>query len=203
MRLSELATASGVPPATVKYYLRQGLLHPGAQLGPRSADYEESHLRRLRVVQALTEAAGLSLAQVKTMVELIEHPQEDLFTALGAAVAALPPMAPRAEDYPRARAVMERLGQLYDPEYAAVAQLEHALAAAEQAGLQISEERIDAYGSAVRRLAEYDISNMPEADAPSAAVEYAVLGTALYEPVLLALWRLAHQHLAAQRLPGD
>jgi hypothetical protein len=32
------------------------------------------------------------------------------------------------------------------------------------------------------------------------AVEYAVLGTALYEPVMLALRRLAHQHrLVAER----
>lgn len=192
-----------MPSATVKYYIREGLLHAGTPLGPRSADYDETHLRRLRVVQALTDAAGLSLAQVKTIVHLIDHPEGNLFKTLGAAVAALPPSVPRADDYPRARAVLDRLGQRYDPDYAAVAQLEHALRAAEDAGLAITGSRIDAYGSALRRLAEYDIEHLPPAENPAAAVEYAVLGTALYEPVLLALWRLAHQHLAAERLAAQ
>lgn len=33
------------------------------------------------------------------------------------------------------------------------------------------------------------------------AISYSVLGTALYEPLMLALRRLAHQHLLADGLP--
>ena len=50
-------------------------------------------------------------------------------------------------------------------------------------------------------IAEFDLERMP--DEPHAAVEYTVLGTALYEPVMLALRRLAHQDAAVRRLRAD
>ena len=51
MRISELASRSGVPPATVKYYLREGLLHPGRALSRTQADYDASHVDRVRLVR--------------------------------------------------------------------------------------------------------------------------------------------------------
>ncbi len=192
-----------MPLPTVKYYLREGLLAPGEATGARSAEYGEEHLRRLRVVRALAETAGLPLARVKAIVALIDHPQADLFETLGAAVASLPPYAEpgtAGPPHPRARAVLARLGQVYDPTYAAVDQLEGALRAAEEAGLAITDDRIDAYGRALREVAEFDLDHLPGGQDPARVVEYAVLGTALYEPVILALRRLAHQDVAATRL---
>lgn len=203
MRISELVAESGIPLPTVKYYLREGLLHPGVAAGSRRASYDRSHLHRLRVIKALTETAALPLTKVKVILELIDHPDPDLFRALGTAVGALPPYVEPVDDHPRAREVLGRLGQVYDPHYPAVAQLEQALSAAEQAGLAISADRIDLYGAALRQVAAYDVARMPEADGASASIEYAVLGTALYEPVLLALWRLAHQHVAAEQLGAN
>src|SRR6478672_3001621 len=55
MLVSELAERADVPLATVKYYLREGLLPPGENVGPRGADYGEAHLRRLRVLRALRD----------------------------------------------------------------------------------------------------------------------------------------------------
>ncbi|WP_218132671.1 hypothetical protein [Paramicrobacterium humi] len=59
----------------------------------------------------------------------------------------------------------------------------------------------DLCGTQCRSRAEFDISHVPREDS-AAAVQYAVLGTALYEPVLLALRRLAHQDLAQRALGG-
>src|SRR5690606_38780500 len=132
MRISELVQRSGVPLATVKYYIREGLLMPGATTSATQANYGEEHLRRLNLIRALTDVAGLPLQKVQVVVELIEHPEPDLFETLGKAVAALPPYADQDEDgYPRAKAALEKIGQIYDPHYAAVAQLERGLAAAE------------------------------------------------------------------------
>ncbi len=100
------------------------------------------------------------------------------------------------DPFPRARAALEALGQVYDPRFAAVAQLETALAAVEDAGMPLSEPRLLEYGRQLREVAEYDLERMPQE--PHAAVEYTVLGTALYEPVILALLRLAHQDVAAR-----
>ena len=201
VRISALVERTGVPLATVKYYLREGLLPPGASTGATQATYTEEHVRRLRVIKALTSAAGLPLQKVKVVLDLIDDPGDDLFSALGQAVASLPPYRDdSAVDYPRARALLEKIDQIYDPGYAATAQLEHALEAAEEAGIGMSEQRLAVYARQIRGIAEFDLQRMEASDL--SPIEYAVLGTALYEPVILAMRRLAHQDIAAKRLHG-
>jgi DNA-binding transcriptional MerR regulator len=200
MRISALAAEAGVPLPTVKFYLREGLLRPGVATSATQASYDESHVRRLRLIRALIGSVGLSVQQTRAILELVDDPGDDLYVTLGRAVSALPPAVQEAsgdDPYPRARRALEALGQVYDPHYAAVAQLESALAAAEAAGMPISEERLLEYGHRLREIAAFDLERMPRE--PHAAVEYTVLGTALYEPVILALRRLAHQDVAARR----
>lgn len=202
MRISALADAASLPVATVKFYLREGLLHPGVATSATQASYDDGHLRRLRLVRALTGPVGLSVQQARAVIELVDDPGDDLYVTLGRAVSTLPPAAAApaddADPYPRARAALAALGQVYDPDFAAVGQLEGALAAAEAAGMPITPERLARYGRAVADIAEYDLERMPHE--AHAAVEYTVLGTALYEPVVLALRRLAHQDAAVRRL---
>jgi DNA-binding transcriptional MerR regulator len=200
MRISALAAEAGVPLPTVKFYLREGLLQPGVATSATQASYDESHIRRLRLIRALIGSVGLTVQQTRAILELVDDPGDDLYVTLGRAVSALPPAVQEASDddpYPRARRALESLGQVYDPHYAAVAQLESALAAAEAAGMPISDERLLEYGRRLREIAAFDLERMPRE--PHAAVEYTVLGTALYEPVILALRRLAHQDVAARR----
>jgi DNA-binding transcriptional MerR regulator len=201
MRISALATATGVSVATIKFYLREGLLHSGVATSATQATYDESHVRRLRLIRSLIGSVGLSVQQARAILDLVDEPGDDLYATLGRAVSALPPVVdPPGDDdpdpFPRARAALESLGQVFDPRFAAVAQLESALAAAEAAGMPISTERLVAYGERLRDIARFDLDGMP--DEPHAAVEYTVLGTALYEPVILALRRLAHQDMAAR-----
>jgi DNA-binding transcriptional MerR regulator len=195
MRISELAARTGVPLATIKYYLREGLLMPGASTSATQASYGDEHARRIGLIRALTDVVGLSVASTRLILELIEQPTDDLFETLGRAIGELPPQASELADYPRARSAIEHVGWVYDPRYAAVAQLERALAAAEAAGLPLSDDRLEVYAEQIHGVAEYDIAELP-AENP---VQYAVLGTALYEPVLAALRRLAHQDVMAKR----
>jgi DNA-binding transcriptional MerR regulator len=204
MRISELVQRSGVPLATIKFYIREGLLMPGETTSATQARYSEEHLRRLNLIRALTDVAGLPLQQAGVVIGLIEHPHPSLFDTLGRAVAALPPYPDPNEqgEYPRAKAALEKLGQLYDPQYAAVAQFERALAAAESVGLAMSEERLLGYARHIMAIAELDINQVPIGTVRE-AVEHSVLGTALYEPIILAMRRLAHQDIAAKRFSGD
>lgn len=206
MRISALAAAADLPVATVKFYLREGLLHPGVATSATQATYDESHVRRLRLIRALIGPVGLSVQQARAILQLVDDPGDDLYATLGRAVSALPPAVDARRDddpdpFPRARAALEALGQVYDPRFAAVAQLESALAATEAAGMPLSHDRLLEYGGRLREIAAFDLERLPAE--PHAAVEYTVLGTALYEPVILALRRLAHQDVAARRdLPG-
>ncbi len=201
MRVSELVERSGVSLASIKYYLREGLLMPGVATSVTGADYDERHVKRLALIRALIDVVGMPVQKVKIVLALIDDPDAELFEALGQAVSALPPAIegdPEA-DYPRARAALERLGQVYVPEYPAVPQLERALAAAESVGMPMSDERLEVYGRAVMQMGEYDIRAIPS-DGTASALEYSVLGTAIYEPVVAALRRLAHQDVAARLL---
>ncbi|MFJ3391291.1 MerR family transcriptional regulator [Leifsonia aquatica] len=211
MRISELVERTGVPLATLKFYLREGMLMPGAALTATRSEYGEEHVRRVALIRALSDVAGLPLQRVKTVLGLIDSPTGSLFESLGSAVAALPPYADDVPDgeqespapeYPRAHAAIAALGQVYDPRFAAVAQLERALAAVETAGIPMTADRLDAYGAHVRAMAEFDLARMPEGGREE-QLGYAVLGTALYEPVIAALRRLAHQDIAARQLSED
>lgn len=206
--ISELVERSGVPLATVKYYIRSRLLMPGESTSATRSVYTEAHLRRLALIRALTDVAGLSVQKAGVVIGLIDNPQTNIFESLGKAVAALPPYPHAREspdaalEYPRARALLQRVGQRYDPHFAAVAQLERALAAAEAAGLPMSDDRARRYAEHIMAIARVELAGMPN-DSVQNAIEYAVLGTSLYEPVILAMRRLAHQDLAAQMFADD
>jgi DNA-binding transcriptional MerR regulator len=197
MRVSELVAASGIPLATVKYYLREGLLMPGVSTSATQADYGEKHLERLALIKALA-GTGLPIDRIKTVLGLIEHPRESLYETLGRAISSLPPYLNEDEsvDYPLARSVMDQLGQVYDPSNVAVGQLDRALRAAADVGIPMTEDRVEVYGRHVQAIAEYDIHRMP--DTAPAAVEYSVLGTAIYEPIIAAMRRLAHQDVVSR-----
>ncbi|MET1074743.1 MAG: MerR family transcriptional regulator, partial [Umezawaea sp.] len=52
MRMAELSAESGVPVATIKYYLREGLVPAGELTSPNQAQYQARHLQRLKLVRA-------------------------------------------------------------------------------------------------------------------------------------------------------
>ena len=69
MLVSELAERADVPLATVKYYLREGLLPVGENTGPRRAEYDERHLRRLRVLRLLREVGEVPVTSLRQIVD--------------------------------------------------------------------------------------------------------------------------------------
>jgi DNA-binding transcriptional MerR regulator len=69
MRMQDLSRATGLPVPTVKYYLREGLLAPGERVAPNQARYGAAHVRRLRQVRALLEVCGLSVAEVRELLD--------------------------------------------------------------------------------------------------------------------------------------
>jgi DNA-binding transcriptional MerR regulator len=199
VKVSELVERSGTPLPTIKYYLREGLLMPGESTSATQSEYGDEHVHRLALIRALTEIVGLSVQKAGVVIGLIDSPGE-LFETLGRAVAALPPYLDEpADDYPRARAALEKVGQVYDPDYAAVGQFERALAAAESVGMPMDDDRLLGYARNIMAIAEIDLASVPARE-PANAVEYSVLGTAIYEPILAAMRRLAHQDLASRRL---
>lgn len=200
MRLSELAARSGTSIPTIKFYIRQGLLPPGRAVSARQADYDETHLARLRLVRALVDVGGLSLAAVRDVLTAMNGP-EGVDRAVGVAHSALPPKPAATPPFERAREVVARLGWEVNENSSAMGQLESALTAAYEVGLTFDEERTRVYGEAAMAVAELDVGTIPEDlwDDPGEAVTSVVLGTVLYEPLLLALRRLAQGDVYRRR----
>jgi DNA-binding transcriptional MerR regulator len=200
MRMGELSRTSGVPVATIKYYLREGLLPPGRPVAATQAEYDDAHVQRLRLVRALLVVGGLSVAAARAVVETLDEAPSDLPAAVGAAHDALPPPVPalaEGERPERALAAVTALGWDVDPGSTGVRQLDAALAAVAEVGLPMRAERLAAYGDAAMRVAEVDVRGMPTSS-PTDAVQHAVVGTVMYEPVLAALRRVAQQHVFRQ-----
>jgi DNA-binding transcriptional MerR regulator len=203
MRISELARHSGLPVATVKYYLREGLLPAGEPTAATQARYSEAHVERLLLIRALLGPGGLSVPAARAVLDVVDDPTTSIHEALGAAHYALP--APRTdpspEDLDRARGHLRRWGWKTDDASPSVAVLAAALHALQTAHFATPDDLLDRYADAAATLAEQDVASVPTGSTAE-AVRFVVIGTVLLEPVLLALRRLAQENVSARRLTG-
>ena len=81
MRVGELSRRSGVSVASIKYYLREGLLPAGERTSPNQASYDDGHLRRLRMIRALIDVGGLSVVATRDVPAAVDDPDLPLFVA--------------------------------------------------------------------------------------------------------------------------
>jgi DNA-binding transcriptional MerR regulator len=199
MRISELSTQTGVPVATIKFYLRESLLPEGVRTSATQAQYDESHVARLRLIRALLGPGGLSVAAAHRVIQAIEEPPASVHELLGVAARAVARPGVVTDGDPRVEELMQRCAwQIDEKDHPTYAVLEDALRALDEAGFELPEGALDVYVEHMRQIAEYEIENVPT-DSPTAAVRYVVLGTVLIEPVILALRRLAQAEASARR----
>lgn len=214
VRISELSRVTGVPVATIKFYLREGLLPDGVRTSVNQAQYDGDHVQRLRLIRALVGVGGLSLAATRKVLRQIDEPTGLTRDLLAAAHRAVAPVPQGDVDLEPAVALLRRWGwascvRAYDNQEEsqeqsqvddALAGLAAALAALRDADFEIHSATFDTYADAMMRVAEAEIAGVP-VESPTAAVRYVVLGTVLVEPVLLALRRLAQREASAARFP--
>jgi DNA-binding transcriptional MerR regulator len=206
MRISELSRTSGVSVASIKYYLREGLLPPGAPTAPNQAEYGDEQLHRLRLIRILLEIGGLSIADVRSVVAAIEDPALPLHEVLGAGHRLLGPRDEEAKVSGEARAArgdvdrfVERLGWHVSPDAPSRQMLADALLALRRLGWDLAPEAFDRYAEAADRLAEQEVERTPVGASRAEMVEYMVVGTVVFEAVLAALRRMAQEHYSAER----
>ncbi len=122
MRISQLSAQTGVPVATIKFYLREKLLHDGVRTSPTQAQYDESHVARIRLIRALMGPGGLSVAAAYRVIKAIDEPPESVHQLIGVAANAVPGPS-----------------------------LEAALLALDEAGFELPEGTLDVYGGTCGR----------------------------------------------------
>ena len=202
MRISELSRRSDVPVPTIKFYLREGLLPPGRRTSATQAQYEQTHVERLRLIRALVAGADLPVQVARQILDLIDQPPEDLLALFGRTQELLTPAQPDV-DLTEARGLLSGWGWRFDDDYPGPQrQLAQALGAAEAAGFEIPPGLLDTYATAMHQVAEAEIANSP-VDSVLDAVRYTVLGSVLMESVLLALRRLAEADVSVRSFVPD
>jgi DNA-binding transcriptional MerR regulator len=199
MRISELSDRTGVTVATLKYYLRESLLHPGTPVSATRSEYDESHLDRVRLVRALIDVGHLSIDRVREVVQALDHPPASRHELLGSVHLVL-----RTENE-TGRPVDERVTRLawrIEPRSVAAAQVSSALERAARESFDLSDETFATYASAALAIAERDVSDELGDLGAADALRYAVLGTVLTDPILVGLRRLAQEHVSAVKFGG-
>lgn len=206
MKISELSERSGVPLPTIKFYIREGVLPAGLRTARNQADYSEEHLERLMLVRALRDDAGLPVATIASALQAADRLDEEF---VGAAIDALrrPSGAvvdEKSREFERARDDVMKLarGMGWDLDRDAIAVRDAAKAWSVVLRSYPPLEGTDVlkpYAEVAERIAHYEIpDSWKPAAAPNAALRYAVLGTVLFEPIILAFRRMAHTARARQ-----
>ncbi|MFG2145997.1 MerR family transcriptional regulator [Streptomyces sp. NPDC048696] len=210
MRLSELSEQSGVPAATIKYYLREGLLAPGRRVTATTSDYDEGHLRRLRLIRAMIQVGRLPVATIK---EVLGHVDDDSLgrtIRLGAALWALPQSPEPDEDDESVRAAQHEVEQVLstlgwtNAEALSTISPAHrslvlAVAALRRLGYTWDAELLLPYAELMHQAAIRDLDYVETQPTERERIETAVAATILVEPVLKALHRLAQEEESARR----
>ena len=203
MRMAELSRVSGLPVATIKYYLREGLLPQGELTAANQADCAYAHLHRLRLIRVLTQTGGLSLASTRRVLAAIDDatlPTHEMLSMVQQAMAASPASTPEAA---QARAEIDPyLAQLHwdvPADSPGRHELADVLVALRRLGREVDATVFDPYARLADDIAQQELATMPDDADRVATVEAMVVGTVIFEAALAALRRLAHARHSAFR----
>ena len=208
MRVGELSKRSGVPVPTIKYYLREGLLPAGVLTSPNQAHYDDEHLRRLRLVRALVDVGGLSIASVREVLAAIDTRDESLHKKLGAVQEAISQPSPVDLDPLAVEDVQAFFARQGERECVDVKEsnvthmLAAALSAARSVGHDHFRELLDPYLEGLKIIAQADLEYIARRGSADAVIEGMVVGTLIGDAVLKAVRRLAHAQVSREVL-GD
>ncbi|WP_034240583.1 MerR family transcriptional regulator [Saccharomonospora iraqiensis] len=206
--MAELSRESGVPVATVKYYLREGLLHPGERTGRNQARYDDGHVRRLRLVRALLDVGGLSIADVKGVLAAMAAEETSLHEVLGLAQRGLPLTGAEVDDasadWARTKAGELMAERGWDPgeDSPVVEALVGVLATVRSLGHPELASMVDRYADAAEEIAEADLDHVSRLASTESVVESAVVGTVFGDALLVVLRRLAQSGASSRRFEG-
>lgn len=182
--MSELSKRTDTTIATIKFYLREGLLPAGTPTARNQADYGDEHVARLRLIHTMTGVGTLSLAAVRDVLCVLDQEQDDDSTRRAEAM---------CEASQRAARLMDNLGWRVDrggAEPAALGQLLHTL---DELGGEHDLAVIEKYARAAAHVARYE-RELVAAPAPADTAE---ARRTLFHVVLAAVRRLAHESASA------
>jgi len=200
MQLKELSSRSGVSSASIKFYLREGLLAPGSTTASPRADYGPGHLRRLELIRVLRGVVGLGLAGIKELTGGIDDPGLGDVELMGRVQAMVLGLAEEpVPDHPLMAGLIGP-GRWADASYPARNSLNLLLRRMDELGVPADAGVLAAYAAAVDQVAALDVGHAERAASRDELVRRVAVGTHLYGELLLKMLAVA-QASRAMRSP--
>ncbi|GAA4283063.1 hypothetical protein GCM10022261_05940 [Brevibacterium daeguense] len=82
MKLKELTERTEVSSATVKYWIREGILPPGRLRNTTTADYDEAHVERIALISTMRTELGHSIDVIRALTTRIDDPAVQLVSIM-------------------------------------------------------------------------------------------------------------------------
>jgi DNA-binding transcriptional MerR regulator len=207
VRISDLSRLSGVSIPTIKFYLREGLLEPGVPTARNQADYDSTHLRRVRMIRTLTSVGALDLASVRRLLAAVDDrrlPVEDLYRAISAVLC---PQNGRPAGEGELQPCLDEVGvyleglgwgaeaQRREP---AVQVLTEVVFALRELGCEADLSVFDGMARLAQALAVVEVEEMPQPGDPDDRGGM-VARAVLFDVAFSVLHRMAYHHVAITR----
>ena len=206
MRMSELSERSGVTVPTIKFYLREELLTPGERTSPNQSSYDESHVARLKLVRALLEVGGLSVAAVRAVLAAVDDTDMPIDWAFGVAQHALPGSVPveEASEFGTAAisSILGERGWRISAENPGRAIAARVLSSFDRLGHPGLVAVLPEYLRAAEIVAEADLTAVATVNERADMVETVVVGTVLGDSLFAGLRRIAQERASDVHFPG-
>jgi DNA-binding transcriptional MerR regulator len=206
VQLKELSGRTGVSAASIKYYLREGLLPVGETVNPTRAEYLPRHVERLELIQALRRIVGLNIEQIRGLLTMADDgvPRLALLAAVQRVVLDLDPSATSSgEVRTRAGDAVVRLRNWPDYPSDARNALNAHLELMESLNIPVSRELLDTYSKAMDDVAGLDIAVTTAPDSVDQLILTAAVGMHMHSQLLLKLLAFAQASHAIRRYEQD
>jgi DNA-binding transcriptional MerR regulator len=204
VKISSLSRRTGVPIATIKFYLRENLLHPGTPTARNQAEYDETHEKRLRLIGVLTGLGMMPLLSVRSIIEAVDSDKssaKDVAAAVNDALTAqyaqaCAKVAADVDTMQAAGAQVDELVTMFgwriSPDAESRSKLARIIAELRDLGLSPDTPTLAPYAEAAQRLAAYELG-LAQADT-NAAVAASVV---LFETAFAIIRRMAYENQLA------
>lgn len=202
MRISELSRRSGVSVATIKYYIREGLLPSGRPTAATQAEYGEQHLRRVRLVRALISVRGLSVHTTRAVLGTLSRELPETHRVLGLATGAIrlaEETVHGSHQQAEVDTLIHEMGWHIHQDAPARTTLTDILTTLHGLGVPLNRQTLFSYARLAEETAMVDLEQLEGVEDPLELAERTILLTTLLEPALLALRRLAQEHQSTGR----
>lgn len=203
-----MAERAAVPLSAVKYYQREGLVPEGVRSAPNQVEYGEVHVKRVRLIRALLETGGLSIAATKDVIRALDTDDAPLAETFAVASYAMSTprtteSVPSAESRERIMRLARAEGWAFTEDNPGIDNAARALDGLDAIDFHAPDEYLAAYVSAAATAAAADLRALTTLTNPDQIAELMVVGTVLGDPLFAGLRRIAHENATHTLFPVD